>query len=124
MVEFKHSLGKGLVRSLYRAFTTHGLDVFQISDLKLTKSQYTNFAKLQYWNFVEKANPPGHERGGKWRVTEQGVGFLKGNCQVSKSVWTYRGDVERYEGKLVSVEIVTGGWQYKPQYAREAQPHE
>jgi hypothetical protein len=121
MVEYKHGLAKGLVRSLAKIGLAGGGPLNIADELKLTKSEYTNFGKLKYWGLVEKTNPE-IERGGIWRVTETGWAFLRGNIKLSPHVWTYRNRVVRYEGGSITIDEVTGGWKYRPEYAREARP--
>jgi hypothetical protein len=119
MVEYRHPLSKGLVRCLAKLALAGGGPLSISDDLKLTKSEYTNFGKLQYWGFVEHASPE-IERGGIWQVTANGWAFLRGEISVSRVAWTYRGGVVRYEGPKITVDLVTGGWKYRAEYAREA----
>jgi hypothetical protein len=122
MVEYPHVLAKGLVRSLAKLAFAGGGPLSIADDLKLTKSEYTNFGKLKYWELVEHAHPQ-IERGGVWMLTETGWAFLRGEISLQPRVWTYRNRVVRFEGVAVTVDRVTGGWKYRPDYARAARPH-
>ena len=125
IVEYKHGLGKNLMRCLVKLVNAGGGPLSISDDLKLTKSQYTNFAKLAYWGLVVKANPEGGERGGMWAITAQGWRFVRGAVEIQKYAWVYRGDVIRREGAMLKVTDITDGrWQYRPEYAREAVPHD
>lgn len=119
IVEYKHGLSKVLVRSLVKV-AKRGAGAHRISEF-LSKSEYTNFSKLQYWGLAEKAD--GGERGGVWKVTQLGLEFIKGHIQLRQYAWSYRGELVRFDGNRIYVMDVTGGWKYRPDYAREARPH-
>ena len=58
-------------------------------------------------------------KGGKWRVTEKGMSFVKNEISVDRFVWTYRGEVESYDGEKLFITDITGGWQYRIEYAKD-----
>ncbi len=120
MVEYRHSLTKAQVRPLAKLNAAGGGPLNITDDLKLTRGEYTNFAKLAYWNLVKKEGDT--ERGGRWQITEAGRQFIRGEITRPRVVWVYRGSVQRTEGK-VTVMDCTGGWKYRPEYARDARPH-
>ena len=62
-------------------------------DLHLIKGEYTNFAKLAYWGLVRKEGTT--DRGGRWEITDLGRSFIRGNSALQKTVWVYRGVVQR-----------------------------
>lgn len=121
MVEYKHSLTKKQVRPLAKLANRGGGPLMLADDLNLPRSEYTNFSKLAYWGLVEKCD--NKERGGKWKVTPKGWQFVRGEIRLRRTVWSYRGEIVRTEGPEVGITEVTGGWQYRPQYAREAVAH-
>lgn len=123
MVEYKHGLSKSLMRCLVKLCDAGGGPLNISDDITLTKSQYTNVAKLAYWSITEKANPHGGERGGVWKVTRIGWQFIRGEISLPKWVRVYRGDVVKKSARGIYFDEVTGGWKYKPQYAREAIAH-
>ena len=121
MVEHKHGLSKGLLRCLVKlAKAGHGDQ--NLNDLGMNYSQQSNFQKLKYWGIVEKADP-NCAKGGEWRITERGWSFVKGEIALQKSVFTYRGAVVGYEGKKLLIEEITGGWKWRPDYARDERSH-
>ncbi len=123
VVEYKHGLSKGLVRVLYiiAKYRQVGGTV-AMSDLKLTYSQRCNSQKLRYWHLIEKVGDQ-DGKGGNWRVTHAGSEFLQGIRSLPQFVWTFHGDPIRYEGRYRYVDETTGGWKWRPDYAREAIPH-
>jgi hypothetical protein len=124
MVEYKHSISKGLARALAKVVrATRGRSRFEISECGLTYSERENIRKLQYWGLITKA-PTNSGKGGEWIITTIGMDFLKGTIKVQKSVWTYRGETIRFEGPHINITEVTDGWKYRPDYAREAEPHQ
>jgi hypothetical protein len=122
-VKYKHGISKSLVKCLYKLQLAGGGPLNISDSLDLSKGQYTNFAKLQYWGFIEHANPNHSERGGYWVITPKGYLFLQDKLTVTRFAWVYRGDVVERTGPDVGVKDVTGGWHYRPQYARDARPH-
>ena len=122
MVEYKHGLSKGLCRALaivVKAFSD--CEPHDIKDMGLDYTHRCNFQKLRYWGLVEKVGDA-ESKGGKWRVTEEGMMFVRGNRTFQKFVFTYRGEVVRREGERISIMDVADGWKYRPEYAAEAVP--
>ena len=121
MVEYRHGLSKGLVRGLAK-FAKRGRGTVNLNDCHLTLTERTNFYKLKYWGLVEKAST--NERGGEWKMTALGWDFVCGNISLRNRVWSYRGDFVRFDGMRIYIQEVTDGWKYRPDYAREAIPHD
>lgn len=120
MVEYKHSLSKGLLRALVK-FARRGTGIVNLNDCNMSLSERTNFYKLKYWGLLDKASD--NERGGEWLMSALGWSFVKGETQLRKLVWSYRGAFARFDGNRVFIQDVTDGWKYRPDYAREAVPH-
>jgi len=119
LVEYKHGLSKGLCRSLAKAVVTFGdTEPHDIKDMPLDYNHRCNFQKLRYWGLVEKIGDS-LGKGGKWRVTEKGMSFVKNEISVDRFVWTYRGEVESYDGEKLFITDITGGWQYRIEYAKD-----
>ena len=122
MVEYKHGLSKGLARSLYRI--SQHLDSnneYHIAECSLTYSQRENSRKLKHWKIIEKLGDK-DSKGGRWRVTDVGMEFLKGHIMLRKYVWTYRDEFVRFAGDRVYITELTDGWKYRPDYVRESVP--
>lgn len=121
LVEYKHSLSKGLARGLYKIAIAGGGPV-NLNDLKMTLPQQTNFQKLRYWGLVQKSDPS-NLKGGEWVLTHKGHDFINGKISIQKFVWTYRGKTVRFDGVEISFEHITGGYKYRGEYAAEAIVH-
>lgn len=122
MVEYKHGLSKGLARTLYRIANGMNADrVYGVREIGLTNSQYDNHQKLRYWGLIERLEDESR-KGGRWRLTDVGFDFVRGVSGLRKYVWTYRGDVVRFDGDAVWIAELTDGWRFRPDYARDAQP--
>jgi hypothetical protein len=113
IVKYKHNLTPGLVSGLLVLHRTTR-DPINLKELNLTRNQWDNFQKLRYWGFVAKV---GGQKTGVWQITAAGINFCNGIGAVQKSVWTYRGSVTEYEGKLVTLKDITG--EDGPHYQRE-----
>lgn len=120
LVKYKHSLSKSLMKCLYIA-SKAGDAPFNPGELDMNYNQRANFQKLQYWGLVYRINKD-KAKGGDWRISHKGWSFLCGEIRVPKTVWTFRGKFDGYEGKEVSIIDITGGWKYRPEYAAESQP--
>lgn len=125
MVEYKHGLSKGLMRVLHKVIQACDgrIDEFEFKDIKLNYNEGSNFQKLRYWGLIEKVGDA-DGKGGIWKLTEKALSFSQGNLTLQKFARTYRGNWVAYEGENVGIEEITGGWKYRPDYAREALPHE
>ncbi len=123
LVEYRHGMSKGLARGLSIFFLAYGETAGEIGKLDMTYSQRCNFQKLRYWGVVEKIGKP-DGKGGVWKVTPLGIKFLSGATNVPSTVWTYRAKVvEREPDGYVAFIRLIPGWQFRPQYAREAVAH-
>lgn len=125
MVEYKHSLSKVLANGFRKvAHAVPKTGQFDIAKCGLTYSERENLRKLQYWNLILKLGDPDN-KGGQWIISKLGWRWLRGEIGQPKSVWTYRGTVQKYsEGDRVRIQDVLGGWKYKPEYAEESVPHD
>lgn len=124
IVEYKHGLSRGLLICLNRiARAARPGTPIDLNTLGLNYNQQSNFQKLRYWELVEKADPSSL-KGGEWILTERGAQFIGGDIALPHFAWTFRGEVVRYEGELITVDEIAEGYKYRPTYAKEAVPHE
>ena len=124
ITEYKHSLGKGLLRALVK-FAKHASSrgaAVNLNDCNMNLSERTNFYKLKYWGLLEKASD--NERGGEWVMLPIGWAFVEGRIEMRKLVWSYRGEFVRFDGERVYIQDVTDGWKYRPDYVRERRPYD
>ena len=123
MVKYKHGLSKGLVRALAKmAKRCRPGESIHVGRLNLTHTEAANFQKLRYFGVVRKDGDP-EGKGGNWIFTQTGYNFITGAMPLPKYVRTYQADVVERSDEQVWVGDVTGGWKYRPDYAREAVPH-
>ena len=128
MVEYKHGMAKGLARILARiAIDLKGVPgevLFgdYVNGNKMAHTPLSNLHKLHYWGLLDKVVRP-DGKGGGWYFTEKGLAFVTGEIKIAKNVWTYRSKFVRFDGPDIGISEVTGGWKYRPQYAKEAVPH-
>lgn len=122
MVEYKHILNKGLVSALYEL--SRYPDPMPLTELDITRNQWTNFQKLRYWGLVEKKRNPDGSSTGCWYVTEIGKRFINNQIQCPKIVWTFRGEFARFEaGDIYFNEIYDPHYRDRRDYARDAEFH-
>ena len=104
MVEYKHTLNKGLCVGLTRLAAVGG--EANLKELGLTRNQWDNFQKLRYWDLVTKqVDEAGNRVGGTWVITEKGLDFLGGMIRVPRKVVTYRGERVEYLEETDAVSI-------------------
>lgn len=65
-------------------------------------------AKLRYWDLIEgdgvQSQGAGSVRGsGRWRITQRGEGFLRGDVCVERYIYLYNGSLLRRDGELISI---------------------
>jgi hypothetical protein len=103
MVEYRHSLSRSLASCLH-VFANRGgtIEFSQVND-EMTFNQKNNFQKLQYWGLITKIFDVDGRVEGLWSLTPGGYQFLQGRVSVSKSVWTYRNKVSRFDGDQVFI---------------------
>jgi hypothetical protein len=117
-MEYRHGLSRPLVDAMAKLYARHGRGAVNLKILDLTRNQWDNFQKLRYWGLVEKG-----KHAGEWRVTELGEVFLIRGAKVRRSVWTYRGVRQRFDGDLVTVHSELGRrLGMRADYAETAQP--
>lgn len=120
VMKYKHGLVKGLAYGLRRLAEMGGGPI-NLNELNLSISQQTNFYKLRYWGLVMKASD-GNEKGGEWQITDLGYRFIRGEIFLSKYAWSFRGHWICFEGPEIYFDEISDGYQYRPDFAREAQP--
>ena len=83
----KESLSKGLVDTLIvfgRAVKRLEKNEIHLQEeVELNKNQYNNFQKLRYHGLVAKVK----DRTGYWLLTRNGLGFLRGEKSVPKTIY-------------------------------------
>lgn len=104
IIEYRNTLNKSMVDALRKLYLNGGKAHLQ-NDLDITKNQYNNFQKLQYWDLVKKHYDASGERAsGVWEVTSHGEDFLTGKIKIHRNVITYRSVRKEYTGGLVSIQ--------------------
>ena len=75
VVEYKHNFNAGMANSLWQIYLVN--KPVALTDLELTRSQWTNFQKLRYWGLVEQCIDDVSKRSnGLWRITDLGRQFI------------------------------------------------
>lgn len=96
----KESLSKGLVDTLVkfylecRLYATFELHLQDETDL--TKNQYNNFQKLQYFGLVAKT-----DKTGVWSLTPNGRAFIEIGKMLAKYAYVFRNRVVETSGPMV-----------------------
>lgn len=124
IVEYPHTLNKGLMRALYKVYRSGGGPINLKNVLpSLTRNEWDNFQKLKYWNLVEQVIVDGSRKKGVWLITELGKKFVTGNISLPNKVWTFRGEIVKYEGSNIFIQDITDGYKFRPEYANESISH-
>ena len=114
-VIYRHRLNKGLVIGLRALYDAGG--VAKLSALNLTVSQHNNFQKLQYWEFVTRAEKS------RWHITTVGIRFLLTSVMAFQVVRTYRGKV--LDWRSGDIRVYAGGvdpdYEIPKDYIRESE---
>lgn len=81
--EYKHKINKPLISALYQLYMK-GQPTNLQKGLILSKNQYNNFQKLQYFKLVEKVKGTS-----LWFVTEKGKDFCDGYLSILDTAYTF-----------------------------------
>jgi hypothetical protein len=122
-MKHKHTFSKALADILMSVARTYriGTPFHLQKDLRLTKNQYNNFQKLQYWGLVKKHYREGERVGGTWELTQDTEAVLKG-YRIPKWVMTFNNRVIEKAYDLTIFSDVTGSYKLPEDYAKKAEP--
>lgn len=112
MVKYKFRINWGMAGALIK-LQRMGRPC-SMGELGLTPSQYTNFAKVAYWNLA-------NNEGGQWSLTRDGERFLEG-YPIQDTVETYRGEVTQYLGKAVTIGQLRIEYKKRLDYIKDREP--
>jgi hypothetical protein len=90
---YSHHLNKPLVaalRQLVDFYEERRKPANLQKNLSLTKNQYNNFQKLQYFFLAQRAGSKG------WVPTEEGIDFIRGRIRVGTTALTLNGEILPY----------------------------
>lgn len=122
IVEYKHILNKGLVQALFE-LSKHNSPV-PLTDLDITRNQWTNFQKLRYWGLVEKELCNNGAGTGRWFVTTIGREFINNGLGIPTIAWSFRGKPVKLEGIVGFFnEIYNRDYRRKPDYVADRVSH-
>jgi hypothetical protein len=125
VVEYKHNFSAGIANGLYQLYLAR--KPMLLTDLELTRYQWTNFQKLRYWNLVEQDKDPITRKAtGAWKITGKGIDLIENpNSRIFKNAWTFRGQLTRYDGPEIAFsDVHEKFYKQRPEYAAEAVAHE
>ena len=114
-VEYRNSISQSQVRALRQLKVMGGSAA--INELGLTNSAYSAFAKLKYWDLIERTSP------GHWKLTSAGERFLAGGVLRATAV-SYRNRLLRHEGAWVTVEEISPFARGHDEHVADQIPHE
>lgn len=109
--EDRRKLNSSNALFLIRAFRRYGTRWFTASDVIESDPRINRDAtQAKYWNLLEEAGTAtGRGRtDGRWRVTEDGVRFIRGQLAVPEYRVTQGGHLLRLEGDMVTIAEVVG----------------
>lgn len=121
----EHVFSKALANILFNASKCFEKDQpFHLqTDLMLTKNQYNNFQKLQYWGFIKKYYENGKRQGGYWCLTDIVYHALKG-AEFPRSLKTFNNKVVETSSKATTLTSAIGYYDLPEKWAQRAEPIE
>lgn len=90
-------------------------------ELNLTKNQYNNFQKLQYWGLVKKSFANGKRIGGFWQFTRSAVDLVNGGS-VPAWVKTYNNQPVEYSTERTRLSDAIGFYDIPEIWALRSEP--
>lgn len=85
-------------------------------NLNLTKNQYCNFGKLQYWGLIAKHYQDGRRLGGYWHLTRRAGEVLNGSA-VPRWIQTFNNKVIEISEDRITLEETIGYYDLPKQWA-------
>lgn len=123
MVKYKQALNKGLISALIK-IERASISPVNVRDIGISHVQKCNFQKLKYFGLVEPFyDDDENKKDGVWQITPLGIAFLKNEVKVHKFAWTYRDEWVSWDGDLIGVNDIFGGYKYREEWAAEAIPN-
>jgi len=96
---YRYTINKPLLQALAQLYKHGGMADLQ-KDLNLTKNQYNNFQKLQYFSLVEKTSISG-----VWQITKLGIDFVESKKSICFSAFTLGKANIHEDSKIVKAEL-------------------
>ena len=85
-------------------------------DLNLTKNQYANYQKLQYFGLIDKHYQDGRRLGGYWHLTKRAGEVLNGSG-VPQWIQTFNNKVQEVSEERITLEEAIGYYDLPKQWA-------
>jgi len=89
-------------------------------DLTLTKSEYCNFQKLQYWNLAQKAYKEHKRLSGCWVLTPNVEGLLHEQRVIPEWVGTFNNEVVSQSENMILFHEAAGPFSIPECWARRS----
>jgi hypothetical protein len=119
LVEYKHLLNQGLVQALHQLSLNK--TPIPLTDMMISRNQWTNFQKLRYWGLVGKEMTAEGYGTGRWFVTGMGRDFIEGNIAMPRNAWTFRGETTRLDGDDIWFQdSFNGNYRKRKDYAEDS----
>lgn len=103
---YRRTIHASMASALLNVYRANGVVYAYVPD-SLTHRQNADFAKLAYWGLIdaerETLRDDGSNRTGRWRVTDLGRRWARGETTVPKYALVYNGNVEAHDGPGVRV---------------------
>jgi len=114
----KHRFSRSLADLLLLTARKFGVnESFHLQkDLNLTKNQYANYQKLQYFQLIEKHYEMGKRMGGCWHLTKR-VGEVLNGSAIPQWVQTFNNKVQEVSEERVTLEQAIGYYDLPKQWA-------
>ena len=114
----KHRFSRSLADLLLLTARKFGVnEPFHLQkDLNLTKNQYCNAQKLQYWDLIAKHFSDGKRVGGYWHLTKRAGEVLNGFA-IPQWILTFNNKVQEVSEEKVTLEETAGYYDLSEQWA-------
>jgi hypothetical protein len=99
---YKRKVHAQMARGLIRFYTAGGARDFMHAPTVVPNYQNTDFARLTHWGLVEEqqGRQDDGNRPGYYRITDQGVAFIRHRAMIDKYLFIYADRVWGREGKI------------------------
>lgn len=94
---YRRSISKAMAKALKKLYA---IQVDRVND-GISPNSFSDFTKLRYWNLIRQDEGTGH-----WRITDTGIGFLRGVTHVKKYAIIVNNVCKQYMGDDVTINEV------------------
>lgn len=111
---YQRKLNSGMAVSLIRLYKENGQDWMHALHTLVRlnpKATIMEYSKLKYWGFLEEKPgdvDPSKKSSGIWRITDEGVAFIKDFAPAPKYIYLYNNKFLGFSDEIINIKDALG----------------